>query len=117
APIVTVQPGAEIGLVTIGGCDVAVREAAARLAERGIAVDVMRVRGFPFAETVRDFIDQHDEVFVIEQNRDAQLRALLAIELGIPRDRMRSVLDYGGLPLTADVVVQAVVATHEGVAA
>jgi 2-oxoglutarate ferredoxin oxidoreductase subunit alpha len=117
APIVTAQPGAEIGLVTIGGCDVAVREAAARLAERGIAVDVMRVRGFPFAETVRDFIDQHDEVFVIEQNRDAQLRALLAIELGIPRDRMRSVLDYGGLPLTADVVVQAVVATHEGVAA
>nr|MCU0636546.1 2-oxoacid:acceptor oxidoreductase subunit alpha [Gemmatimonadaceae bacterium] len=50
APIVTVQPGAEIGLVTIGGCDVAVREAAATLAERGIAVDVMRVRGFPFAE-------------------------------------------------------------------
>ena len=71
----------------------------------------MRIRGFPFDEEVREFIAAYDDVFVIEQNRDGQLRALLAIELGIPRDDMIPVLDYGGMPLAAGVVVQAV-CTH-----
>lgn len=117
APVVTARAGAEIGLVTIGGCDAAVREAADRLAERGIAVDVLRVRGFPFSAEVQAFIEGHEKVFVIEQNRDAQLRALLAIELGIPRDRMTSILDYGGMPLTARTVVHAVAGAVAGLAA
>jgi 2-oxoglutarate ferredoxin oxidoreductase subunit alpha len=117
APAVTRQAGAEIGLVTIGGCDAAVREAADRLRERGIAVDVMRIRGFPFSGEVRAFIDAHERTFVIEQNRDAQLRALLAIELGIPRDQMTSILDYGGMPLTAKAVVDAVARATAGVTA
>jgi 2-oxoglutarate ferredoxin oxidoreductase subunit alpha len=107
-PVFTRQPGAEIGLVCIGGCDAAVREAADTLRARGIIVDVMRIRSFPFGAEVKEFFDTHDRNFVIEQNRDAQLRALLAIELGIPRDDMLSVLDYGGMPLTAKVVVDAV---------
>jgi 2-oxoglutarate ferredoxin oxidoreductase subunit alpha len=110
-PAYTLQAGAEIGLVTIGGCDAAVREAADTLRARGIAVDIMRVRGFPFAAEVKEFFDRHEKNFVIEQNRDAQLRSLLAIELGIPRDAMIAVLDYGGMPLTAKVVVDAV-ASH-----
>ncbi|MFY7924066.1 MAG: 2-oxoacid:acceptor oxidoreductase subunit alpha [Gemmatimonas sp.] len=110
-PAYTLQAGAEIGLVTIGGCDAAVREAADTLRACGITVDIMRVRGFPFAADVKEFIDRHDKNFVIEQNRDAQLRSLLAIELGIPRDAMIAVLDYGGMPLTAKVVVDAV-ASH-----
>lgn len=117
APVFTRQAGAEIGLVTIGGCDAAVREAADRLAEQGLAVNVMRIRGFPFSAEVKAFIDEHERVFVIEQNRDAQLRALLAIELGIPRDSMTSILDYGGMPLTAKTVVSAVSRAVAGVSA
>jgi len=107
-PVVTLQEGADIGLVTIGGCDAAVREAADRLRSHDVAVDVMRIRGFPFGEEVREFIEAHDRVFVVEQNRDGQLRSLLAIELGIPLDDMIPILDYGGMPLTAKVVVNAV---------
>ena len=107
-PAVTLQEGADVGLVTIGGCDAAVREAADKLRAQGIVVDVMRIRGFPFGEEVRDFMARHDRTFVIEQNRDAQLRSLLAIELGVPRDAMTSILDYAGMPLTAKTVVDAV---------
>lgn len=117
APVVIRQPGADVGLVTIGGCDAAVREAADILAAQGVAVDVMRIRGFPFAAEVQEFIEGHARSFVIEQNRDAQLRALLAIETGIARDAMIPILDYGGMPLTAKVVVDAVAAHLAGVTA
>jgi len=66
---------------------------------------------------VKAFFDRHERTYVIEQNRDAQLRALLAIELGIPRDAMHSILDYGGMPLTAKVVVDAVSSSVAGVTA
>jgi 2-oxoglutarate ferredoxin oxidoreductase subunit alpha len=72
----------------------------------------MRIRAFPFGPGVREFIEAHPKCFVVEQNRDGQLRSLLAIETGIARDRMISVLDYGGLPLTADRVIAGVVGTH-----
>jgi 2-oxoglutarate ferredoxin oxidoreductase subunit alpha len=116
-PVFHRQAGADVGLVTLGGCDAAVREAADRLREQEIPVDVMRVRGFPFAEEVKEFIESHDHVFVIEQNRDGQLRALLAIELGIPLNDMTPILDYGGLPLAARVVVEAVTGALERVTA
>jgi 2-oxoglutarate ferredoxin oxidoreductase subunit alpha len=102
------QPGADVGIVSLGGCHSAVLEAIDRLKEQGIAADYMRIRAFPFNESVREFIDSHSTVFVVEQNRDAQLRSLIAIETGVPRDNMISVLDYGGMPLTAKVVVNAV---------
>ena len=117
APVVTRREGADIGLITIGACDAAVREAADILAAQGTPVNVMRIRGFPFSQEVSDFIAQHGRVFVIEQNRDAQLRALLAIELGVPRDNMIAVLDYGGMPLTPKVVVDAVASHLAGVSA
>jgi 2-oxoglutarate ferredoxin oxidoreductase subunit alpha len=107
-PVFHRRVGAEVGLVTIGGCDAAVREASDRLHDAGIPVDVMRIRGFPFNEEVRAFLGEHEHTFVIEQNRDAQLRSLLMIELGVPRDEMVPILDYGGMPLTAKVVVDAV---------
>lgn len=114
APVVITNPGAEIGLITIGSCDAAVREAMDRLKEQGFHVDFMRIRGFPFDTPVRDFIAEHEVNFVIEQNRDAQLRSLLAIELGVPRDAMVAVLDYAGMPLTAKIVVDAVTAHFAG---
>jgi 2-oxoglutarate ferredoxin oxidoreductase subunit alpha len=116
-PIVHRQPNAEVGLVTIGGCDAAVREATDLLRAQGILADVMRIRAFPFGAEVKEFLEAYERVFVIEQNRDAQLRALLAVELGVPRDAMTSILDYGGMPLTAKVVVDGVVAHRTGVPA
>lgn len=116
-PAFTLQDGANVGLVTIGGCDAAVREAADKLRAQGVLVDVMRIRGFPFDEEVREFIAAYDDVFVIEQNRDGQLRSLLAIELDIPPADMIPILDYGGMPLTARVVVDAVTGAREEVSA
>jgi 2-oxoglutarate ferredoxin oxidoreductase subunit alpha len=109
SPVLDAEPnGAEIGVVSLGGCDGAVREAVATLRARGVAVDYLRVRAFPFAASVHAFLEAHPRLYVVEQNRDAQLRSMLAIETGVARDRMTPVLDYGGLPLTARTVVEAV---------
>jgi len=99
---------AEIGMISVGGCHSAMLEALDRLRAAGHSVDYMRIRAFPFGPSVRAFIDAHDRCYVVEQNRDGQLRSLLAIETGVARDRMTSILDYGGLPLTADRVVRGV---------
>lgn len=101
---------AAVGIVSIGGCHAAVLEACDRLRAQGITVDYMRIRGFPFVEGVRRFLEGHERVYVVEQNRDAQLRSLLALETGVARDAMTAVLDWGGMPLTAGVVQRAVAA-------
>ena len=101
-------------MISLGGCDGAVREAVAALRARGLSVDYLRIRAFPFPASVRAFLDAHPRLFVVEQNRDAQLRSLLAIETGVARDRITAVLDYGGLPLTARFVVDAVLAAVPG---
>ena len=108
APEFHLQHGADVGIVSLGGCHAAVLEALDRLRKQGITADYMRIKSFPFNESVTGFLEKHATVFVVEQNRDAQLRAMLAIETGVPRDAMVSVLDYGGMPLTASVVVKAV---------
>ena len=99
---------APIGLVTVGGCRAAVLEAQAHLRSRGLESDVMRIKAFPFGPEVRDFLDAHERVFVVEQNRDAQLRSLLALETEFPLTDMTSILSYGGMPLAAREVVEAV---------
>jgi 2-oxoglutarate/2-oxoacid ferredoxin oxidoreductase subunit alpha len=100
--------GATCGIVTLGGCRAAVLEAQDRLKAQGIKADVLRVRGFPFHPRVRRFLERHDRVFVVEQNRDGQLRNLLATETGMPIDRMVPLRFYGGLPLSWGPVVQGV---------
>jgi 2-oxoglutarate ferredoxin oxidoreductase subunit alpha len=107
-PELRLQDGSDVGLITIGSCDGAVREAVDRLRERGYHVDLMRIKAFPFGPEVREFLLRNGTTFVIEQNRDAQLRSLLAIETGAPRDTMIPILDYSGLPLTATNVVATV---------
>jgi len=114
-PEIVRAKGAEMAIVTIGGCRSAVLEAIATLKEQGLACDFMRVRGFPFGDDVPEFINAHERVFVVEQNRDAQLRSMLAIETGVPRDKMTPILDYAGLPLTAKAVVEAVTGQMAGV--
>jgi 2-oxoglutarate ferredoxin oxidoreductase subunit alpha len=113
APIIHHRPGATFGIVTLGGCDPAVREALDLLAERGIIGDFMRVRGFPFDATVEAFLAEHELCFVIEQNRDAQLRSLLTLETSVPKDKLRSVLVYGGFPLSARHVIDGVLGVLE----
>jgi 2-oxoglutarate ferredoxin oxidoreductase subunit alpha len=108
---------AEIGIISVGGCHSAVLEAIDRLRAAGQSVDYMRIRAFPFPASVRSFIDAHERCYVVEQNRDAQLRTLLAIETGVARDRMTAILDYGGLPLTADRVVRGVLGGEEAITA
>ena len=74
----------------------------------GIALDVMRVRGFPFPESVRKFVEEHDQVFVVEQNRDAQLRTLLINEEEINPAKLLRVLHYDGSPITARFIAGAI---------
>jgi 2-oxoglutarate ferredoxin oxidoreductase subunit alpha len=100
--------GSGTGIITIGSCDAAVREALDYLRSDRIDIDYMRIRGFPFGPDVVRFLGEHDRLFVVEQNRDAQLRSMLAIETGKPRDEMTPVLDYGGVPLSAEPIVEAV---------
>jgi 2-oxoglutarate/2-oxoacid ferredoxin oxidoreductase subunit alpha len=105
--------GSKAAIVTLGSCDPAVREAIELLDAEGMPFDYMRVRAFPFAPAVQDFLEEHEVVFVVEQNRDAQLRSLLVLETTVPKDRLRSVLAYGGLPLSAGEVVEGVHAQME----
>jgi 2-oxoglutarate ferredoxin oxidoreductase subunit alpha len=105
APILQRRKGAKFGVVTSGGCDMAVREALDILEARGIPADFMRLRGFPFEESVEDFLNAHEFSFIVEQNRDAQLRSLLTLETNVPKDKLRSVLVYGGFPLSAQRVI------------
>lgn len=114
APVVERRSGATIGIITLGGCDLAVREAVEQLDEFGIVADFMRVRGFPFIESVRQFVEEHDQCFVVEQNRDAQLRSLISIETGVAIEKMKSVLAYGGFPLSAAQVVDGITTQLEG---
>jgi len=108
APVIEKRKGARTGVITIGGCDAAVREALDILADQGTPADYMRIRGFPFDEPVEAFIAAHDFCYVVEQNRDAQLRSLLILESSAPKEKLRSILSYGGFPLSASLVVEAV---------
>jgi 2-oxoglutarate ferredoxin oxidoreductase subunit alpha len=112
-PVVRTAPGATMGLLTVGGCHGACVEALDLLAEDGVVLDYMRVRGFPFGDDVARFLDSHEVVFVVEQNRDGQLRNLLVLETGIASERLESVRYYGGFPLSASHVIDGVKAKLE----
>jgi 2-oxoglutarate ferredoxin oxidoreductase subunit alpha len=92
------------GVLWYGSTGAPMAEALAALAARGIHLDRMRVRAFPFADGVADFVAAHEHVFVVEQNRDAQLRTLLMAECGIAPEKLVSILHYDGNPLTARYV-------------
>ncbi len=113
APIVKTAPGAKVGLVTIGGCHAACMEALDLLRAEGIHLDYMRVRGFPFSTDVRSFLDAHDVNFVVEQNRDGQLRSLLLLDTGVAVEKLESVRYYGGFPMSAHHVITGVKAKLE----
>ena len=112
-PEIRVLPGATMGIVTVGACHAACIEAIDLLKKEGIAIDFLRVRGFPFGEEVQRFLDAHDVNFVVEMNRDAQLRSLLMLETGVHIEKLESVRYYGGFPLSAHHVVSGIKARIE----
>lgn len=113
APVVHRRPAAVAGVITLGSCDGATREAIGRLTAAGLPLDYLRVRSFPFQESVREFIDEHVPCIVVEQNRDGQLRGLLTVETGAHVERLRSVRIYGGLPPTVREVADGILAALE----
>ena len=95
---------AAFGMVFFGTSTYAALEAKAMLEAQGVAVDAMRVRAFPFTESVAEFIEHHPTLFVIEQNRDAQFRSLLVNELETDPKKLVRVLNYDGFPVTAELI-------------
>ena len=94
-----------MGLIAYGSSDYAVKEALDRTEEDGLHINYMRVRSFPFGPDVQQFLDAHDQVFVVEQNRDGQLRTLMLAELEVNKSKLLPVLHYDGMPITANIIV------------
>ena len=80
------------------------------LKAQGVRVNYMRVRAFPFTEDVERFLAAHRLLFVVEQNRDAQFRALLTLETQVEKSKLRSLLHYDGLPISSTFIVEGVLA-------
>lgn len=100
--------GQSVGVLYYGTTMLPMQEALDRLGEQGIKLDTMRIRAFPFGEEVWQFIAEHDFVFVIEQNRDAQMKTLLVNEGGLNPANLVSVLYYAGLSISADYIAETV---------
>ena len=94
------------GVIYFGSTAAAMDEAIDLLAEQGIAVDALRVRAFPLAREISDFIVSHDQVFVVDQNRDGQMRMLIVTDLNVDPARLIPILHYGGMPITARFIVR-----------
>ena len=97
-----------LGVIFFGSTSCAMHEALDTLAAQGIHVNALRLRAFPFAASVDEFIAAHETVFVVEQNRDAQLRSMLVNELEINPAKLKRVLHYDGTPITARFITQAI---------
>lgn len=93
------------GVIYFGTSTYAAEEALDLLADENIHLDAMRVRAFPFGKAFADFVNSQERLFVIEQNRDAQFRSLMMIELGTDASKLISVLNYDGTPITAENIL------------
>ena len=98
------ENASRVGALFFGTSTYAAEEAIELLKAEGITLDAMRVKSFPFGKEFVDFVASHEKVFVIEQNRDAQFKSLLMIELGTNPEKLVSVLNYDGMPITADFI-------------
>lgn len=108
APEISEAKASKLGIAFIGTTASAIDEVLDSLGKKGIFLDTMRIRSFPFHESVAQFFESHELVYVIEQNRDAQLKSLLKIECGINEDRMRSILSYDGVLITAQHIEKSI---------
>ena len=94
------------GVIAYGSSHEAVREALAMLCEDGRAIDYLRVRSFPFGRDVQQFLDAHEQIFVVEQNRDGQMRTLMLNELDVEKAKLVPVLHFDGMPITSKMVAE-----------
>ena len=108
--IIKCAGGSSVGVIYFGTSNYATLEAVDYLAADGVNVDTLRVKGFPFNHEVESFIAEHDVVFVVEQNRDGQLRQMLMIECDINPQKLVSVLNFDGMPITATYIQQKITA-------
>jgi 2-oxoglutarate/2-oxoacid ferredoxin oxidoreductase subunit alpha len=99
-----------LGAIYYGSTSPAIAEADIMLAEKDIHIDLLRLRGFPFGDEVTAFIEAHDHVFVVEQNRDGQMRSLLINELEIDPKKLGKVVHYDGTPISARFIASAIAA-------
>ena len=106
-----------VGVIHYGSTAASMDEAAQLLAGEGVHVDALRIRAFPFAPEVGEFIAAHEQVFVVEQNRDAQMRTLLMTDLGIDPAQLVAILHYDGTPITARFIRREIAARSRGFAA
>jgi len=106
--LITSKQKAHCGIIAYGSSHGAVTEALDRLGEEGIHADYLRLRAFPFGDAVQEFLDRHDRVFVVEQNRDAQMRSLLLLETDAGRDQLIPVLHYNGMPIPSNIVFESI---------
>jgi 2-oxoglutarate ferredoxin oxidoreductase subunit alpha len=107
APVIRKATNAtKTGVIWFGSTGAAMAESLAALELDGVHLDQMRLRGFPFADAVAEFVAAHDRVFVVEQNRDAQMKSLLVNECGIDPSRLISILHYDGTPITARFITR-----------
>jgi len=102
------DPEYKIGLIFYGTSTHSTYEAVSRFSEKGVKLNTLRVRAFPFQNEVVEFVDRHDVLFVIEQNRDGQLRTMLINECGILPDKLQSILNIDGLPITANFITSSI---------
>ena len=101
-PILTpAKHPARFGVIYYGSTSPSMHEALDALSHENVHINALRVRGFPFGEELFDFVASHTKVFVVEQNRDAQLKTLLVNDAGINPANLISVLHYDGTPITA----------------
>jgi 2-oxoglutarate/2-oxoacid ferredoxin oxidoreductase subunit alpha len=109
APVAVRNQGAKIGFLAYGSTDCALCESLDQIRQRfGLDADYLRLRAWPFTSAVHDFVAAHERVYVVEQNRDAQMASLLKLDLpGGQTDKLRSILHYNGLPIDAEFITQA----------
>jgi 2-oxoglutarate ferredoxin oxidoreductase subunit alpha len=109
-PVLRSSGKTDVGLIAVGSSDGAVNEALDLLKAQGVTLDYLRIRAFPFGAEVEKFLAEHKTVFVVEQNRDAQLKSLLTLETGVEKSKLKSLLHYSGLPVSSKFIVDGVFA-------
>jgi len=107
-PVVDRREGARIGIVAYGSADPAVCEARDRMRAAGVETSYLRLRALPLEETLREFVEEHDVIYVVELNFDGQMRQLIQLYMPERAASIRSVAHCDGLPLTARFVAEAI---------
>ncbi len=108
SPVVDHQAGAKVGIIAFGSSDFAVEESRHQLKMANIKTSYIRLRALPFTDELRKFVEMHDHLYVVEQDRDAQMRDLIRLEMPDLAMKLRSVLHYDGLPIDARFITDAI---------